>query len=46
MRPKSMRHYRGMGNRHNRFKRDTKRLSEIEKNGKPAGWRGFRWNVE
>lgn len=40
--PKSQRAYRGNGNRHNRFKRDTKRLSEIEKNGKPAGWQGLR----
>lgn len=42
MRPRSQRQYRGMGNRHNRFKRDTKRLALYEKN-KPAGFIGFKW---
>jgi len=46
MRKKELRVYKGKGNRHNRFKRDTKRLEEIEKNGKPAGYLGLRWEKE
>jgi hypothetical protein len=44
--PKSQKQFRGNGNKHNRFKRDSKRLGEIEKKGKPAGWQGLRWQGE
>ena len=42
MKPKHSRTYKGKGNRHNRFKRDTKTLSRNEK-GAPAGFIKLRW---
>lgn len=47
MRPKANRQYKGKGNRHNRFKRDTKKLAFYanKKDSTPAGFIGFRWQT-